>query len=164
MNWKDLATILLTVQNILWAYSCPGLFSLRVEIRLFFLGPRVSPLSVWVCLLQARCSLALLTGVKSEPLSANVAGLRGGERMDLGGEPPRWFPRWNKRGESPGIWSYLPSFLTHHLLPLHSWKMQTSSGRRSNSSLTALWEHKEGPVVKTLQIWRRSLCTEAVLL
>ena len=148
MNWKDLATILLTVQNILWAYSCPGLFSLSVETPLFFLGPRASPLSVRVCLLRARCSLALLTRGKAEPLSARVAGPRGGERPDLGGEPRRWFPRWDKRGESPGLRSYLPSFLTHHLLPLHSWKMQTSSGRRSSSSLTALWEHEGGPVVK----------------
>ena len=148
MNWKDLATILLTVQNILWAYSCPGLFSLSVETPLFFLGPRASPLSVRVCLLRARCSLALLTRGKAEPLSARVAGPRGGERPDLGGEPRRWFPRWDKRGESPGLRSYLPSFLTHHVLPLHSWKMQTSSGRRSSSSLTALWEHEGGPVVK----------------
>ena len=57
MNWKVLANKLLTVQNILWAYSCPGLLSLRVEIPLFFLEPRVSPLSGRVCLLPR----ALLT-------------------------------------------------------------------------------------------------------
>lgn len=57
MNRKVLATKLLTVQNILWAYSCPVLLSLRVDIPLFFLGPRVSPLSGRVCLLPR----ALLT-------------------------------------------------------------------------------------------------------
>lgn len=74
MNWRVLATKLLTVQNILWAFSCPGLLSLRVEIPLFFLGLRVSPLSGRVCLLPR----ALLTCASNTSERWALLGQRSG--------------------------------------------------------------------------------------
>lgn len=67
-------------------------------------------------------------------------------------------------GSPPGIWSYLPSFLTIISFPFTHERCRRLQG----GGPTRAWQHsgntRRGSVVKTLQSWRRSLCTEAVLL
>lgn len=124
---------------------------------------QASPLSVWVCLLpRLLLTWAINLRVRGEPVSTRlVTPWR--ERMDLGGESLRRFTRWNRRWESPGIWSYLPSFLMHHLLPLHLMKDVDAFREEVQLELDSILGTQGGTCSQNLRIWRRSLCTEAVL-
>lgn len=96
MNWKLPATKLLTVQTVSWAYLCPVLFSLHVEITLFFQSYD-SLLSVFIGLLPClllTCSINFTKG-RDEPINKSLVNPKK-ERMDLEGESLHRFTKLNR--------------------------------------------------------------------
>lgn len=161
MNWELPATKLSTVQTVSWAYLCPGLFSLHVEITLFSFGHVT--LSVFVCLspcLLLTCNISF-TKVRDEPISKHLVNPEK-ERMDLEGESPRRFARLKLWGVTGDLVIF--TVVSDASSPSSSLMKDADAFREEvQLELDSILGTQGGTCSQNVQIWRRSLCTEAVL-
>lgn len=163
MNWDLPATKLLTVWTILWTYLCSGLVSLHVEITVFSFG-HMTLCSVFICLLPCLllvCSIDF-TKVRDEPISKHLVGLEE-EGMDLGGESLCRFTRLNRLW---GVTGDLVIFAraSDASSPSSSLMKDADAFREEvQLELDSILGTQGRTCSQNVQIWRRSLCTEAVL-
>lgn len=162
VNWELLATKLLTMQTISWAYLCPSLFSLHVEINLSPFGHVTLSFSVWVCLLP--CLLLTCNINKSErwayeqTFGESINGTYGfGRRITA---------LVQEVEQALGVPGDLVIFtiVSDASSPSSSLMKDADTFREEvQLELDSILGTQGGTCSRNLQIWRRSLCTEAVL-
>lgn len=151
MNWELSAAKLLTAQTPPQASLCPGLFPPHVEVSFFFWASD-SLLSVWGVYCHARCSF------NQGARGASIKGTYG-----LG----RWITApVHEVGQPLGVTGDLVIFTVVSDAPSPSSSLMKDADafrEEVQLELDSTLGTQGGACSRNLQIWRRSLCTEAVL-